>query len=90
MNKEQYQEETEIKEKTTTIKSIVVYNDDVNSFDHVIGCFMSILGHEQEKAVIEAYTIHFEGKCEVKSGSYKELEPYALSLLNQKLSCKIE
>jgi ATP-dependent Clp protease adaptor protein ClpS len=90
MSKEKYQEDSQVKDKTTTLRTIVVYNDDVNSFDHVINCFMNILGHTFDESLVEAYTIHNEGKCDVKSGSYDELEPYALALLNQKLSAKIE
>jgi len=90
MSKEKYQEDSQVKERTTTLRTIVVYNDDVNTFEHVIECFMEILNHTFEESMIEAYTIDSEGKCDVKSGSYDELEPYALALLNQKLSAKIE
>jgi len=90
MNKEQFNEEFDVKDKTSIVKSIVVYNDDVNSFEHVIECFIKILELSEEDAIRYTLTVHYEGKCAVKSGSYKELEPYALSLMNQKLSCKIE
>ena len=90
MAQEKHKEESQIKDKLATIKSIVVYNDDVNSFDHVIACFVNILKHDMDRAVQSTLTVHYEGKCSVKEGSYDELEPFALSLLNQKLSCKIE
>ena len=90
MGQEKHKEEGFVKDKFATLKSIVVYNDDVNSFDHVIGCFINILKHDMEKAMISTFTVHNEGKCDVKSGTYEELEPFALSLMNQKLSCKIE
>ena len=90
MSKEKYQEDSQVKDKITTIRTIVVYNDDVNSFEHVINCFMTILEHTFEESMVEAYTIHNNGKCDVKSGSYDELEPYALALLNKQLSAKIE
>jgi len=90
MNKEQFKEEVEVKDKLSTLKSIVVYNDDINSFEHVIDCFIKILELDTDEAIKNTLTVHYEGKCGVKSGTYKELEPYALSLMNQKLSCKIE
>ena len=90
MNKEQFQEDFEVKDKISLVKSIVVYNDDINTFEHVINCFISILELSEEDAIKYTLTVHYTGKCAVKSGSYKELEPYALALLDQKLSCKIE
>lgn len=90
MNKEQYDNQYKTETKIDYLKSIVVYNDDVNSFEHVISCFISILKHDMDKAVRCTTTVHFDGKCDVMSGSYEELEPYALALMNKKLSCKIE
>jgi len=90
MNKEQFESESQVKNKTSLVKNIVVYNDDVNSFEHVIECFITILELPEKDAIRFTLIVHYEGKCAVKSGSYKELEPYALSLMNQKLSCKIE
>ena len=90
MSKEKFQEEGEVKEKIQTLKQIVVYNDDVNSFDHVIDCFVKILEIEVELAIRYTMAVHYEGKCSVKEGSYNELEPFALRLLDRQLSCKIE
>jgi len=90
MSKEKEQKNSQLKDKTITLRTIVVYNDDINTFEHVINCFMTILEHPYEQSLIETYTIHVDGKCGVKSGTYEELEPYALALLNQKLSIKIE
>ena len=71
-------------------KSIVVYNDDVNTFDWVIICFETILGVSEQDAANYAYIIHTEGKCAVKSGSVFELKPLCERLLNAKLNAKIE
>jgi ATP-dependent Clp protease adaptor protein ClpS len=77
-------------QETEEFKSIVVYNDDVNSFDWVIICFESILGLSEQDASECAFIIHTEGKCAVKSGSIEELKPLCLKLLNAKLNAKIE
>ena len=90
MGLEKHKEKSSTQDQVAMLKNIVVYNDDVNTFEHVIECFMTILGHDLERATKSAYTIHFKGKCDVKSGTYEELEPYALKLLNEKLSAKIE
>lgn len=70
--------------------SIVVYNDDVNSFQHVIACFVAILGHDALQAEQCAWIIHNNGKCSVKSGSFEELIPYCEALLDMQISAKIE
>lgn len=90
MSKEQHQEDVKPQEKIATLRTIVVYNDDVNTFDHVIKCFTTILKMNETTAIMSAYTIDQEGKCDVRTGSYNELEPFALALLNQQLSAKIE
>lgn len=70
--------------------NIVVYNDDHNTFDHVINCFVSILGHQVTQAEQCAYIIHTKGKCDVKHGSFEELRPYKNLLTEQGLSAVIE
>jgi ATP-dependent Clp protease adaptor protein ClpS len=70
-------------------KSIVVFNDDVNTFDHVISTFMRILEHTEEQAEQCAWIIHTKGKCKVKSGSYDELEPKCTAILEKGISAEI-
>jgi ATP-dependent Clp protease adaptor protein ClpS len=73
----------------TLEKAIVVYNDDFNTFDHVIETFVKILGHSPHQAEQCAMLIHFKGKCKVKQGSYEELEPLCTSILEKGLSAEI-
>lgn len=56
-------------------RSIVLYNDDVNSFFHVIECLMKYCKHTFEQAEQCSLIVHNNGKCSVKSGSVEELEP---------------
>ncbi len=74
-----------LEEKVTT-HSIILYNDDFNTFDHVISCLVQICNHE----VIQAWIVHTNGKCIVKTGEYKELEPLCTLLLEKGLSAIIE
>lgn len=78
------------KTKKHLTKSIVVYNDDHNSFDWVIRSFIDLLKHDLQQAEQCAHLIHFKGKCGVKSGSLKELKPYKDGLIDRGLSAVIE
>jgi len=69
---------------------IIVFNDDVNSFEWVIHCFMEILKHSHEQAEQLSIIIHFKGKATVKSGAKKELVPLCEALLDRGLSAVVE
>ncbi len=69
---------------------LIVYNDDHNTFDWVIQCFMEILNHTSEQAEQLALIIHFKGKATVKTGSFKELKPKKDALVDRGLSAVIE
>lgn len=71
-------------------RAIVLYNDEVNSFDYVILCLMKYCGHEMLQAEQCALIVHTNGKCKVKSGSYEELEPICTALLERGLTAEIE
>lgn len=68
---------------------IIVYNDDHNSFDWVIQCFVEVLGHTHEQAEQLSFIIHFKGKACVKRGSRKELKPLKDALVERGLSAVI-
>lgn len=70
-------------------RGIVVYNDDFNTFEHVINTFIKILGHGPEQAEQCAMLIHLKGKCKVKQGSYEELEPMCTAILERGISAEI-
>ncbi len=78
-----------LEEKVTT-HSIILYNDDFNTFDHVISCLVQICNHELIQAEQCAWIVHTNGKCIVKTGEYKELEPLCTLLLEKGLSAIIE
>jgi ATP-dependent Clp protease adaptor protein ClpS len=78
-----------LQERVTT-HSIILYNDDFNTFDHVISCLIKICSHEIIQAEQCAWIVHTNGKCIVKTGEYKQLEPLCTSLLEKGLSAIIE
>ena len=80
----------ELEKKITEVKQIVLYNDNINTFDHVIDCLIKICKHEPEQAEQCAYIVHYKGKCFVKSGEFKKLKPLCEGLLEKGLSAAIE
>lgn len=73
-----------------SLKEIVLYNDDVNTFSHVIECLIKICEHTPEQAEQASLIVHFRGRCGVKRGEENELKGKCLALLEQGLSAKIE
>jgi ATP-dependent Clp protease adaptor protein ClpS len=61
--------------ETTDLMDLVVFNDDVNTFDHVINTLVKICKHTQEQAEQCTMLIHYKGKCTVKNGSFEFLKP---------------
>ena len=71
-------------------KNIVVYNDDVNTFEHVILCLIKYCRHSLEQAEQCTHISHNNGKCAVKSGSFNKLKPIYEALLENGILAKIE
>lgn len=69
---------------------LIVWNDDVNTFDWVIESLMEICGHRQEQAEQCALLVHFKGKCAVKEGSLEDLKPMCSGLLDRGISATLE
>lgn len=69
---------------------IVLYNDDVNSFDFVIDALIDVCEHEPIQAEQCTMLVHYKGKCAVKTGSYEELKPKCSKLLELGLSAEIK
>lgn len=90
----QYQEEEDILIDEEILAGsgarLVVYNDDVNTFEWVIECFIKILHHTHEQAEQLSMLIHFKGKATVKSGDHDDLKPYKDALTDRGLSAVIE
>ena len=90
--KELQESEVTIEESSELLREaeIIVYNDNVNDINYVIKCFCRILGHTVEQASQCTYLIHYKGRCGVKKGTIKELQPLLEALLDSKLSALIE
>jgi ATP-dependent Clp protease adaptor protein ClpS len=81
---------TEVQTKTTSPYQIIVWNDDVNTFEWVIETLMEVCGHTHEQAEQCAYIIHFSGKYAVKSGTYEDLRPMVDAILDRGISATLE
>ena len=88
-SKEKIQEEVLYDEKESEHREIVLYNDDVNTFDHVINTLIHACDHTPEQAEQCSIIVHYKGKCIVKSGTYEELKPRCTMLLNADLNAEI-
>ena len=86
---EQIQEEVAVLEAVGVNNEIVLHNDDVNTFDHVINMLIQICDHTSEQAEQCAILVHYKGKCTVKTGELSDLKPRCTSLLDAGLSAEI-
>jgi len=73
-----------------TYNDLVLYNDEINTFDFVIESLMEVCGHDFEQAEQCALVTHYKGRCMIKSGSYQELKSMAEELTNRKLTVAME
>lgn len=87
--KEKVLEEVSVLEDVLKENEIVLYNDDVNTFDHVIETLIYACDHIPEQAEQCAIIVHYKGKCTVKTGSYDDLIPRCSKLLEAGLSAEI-
>jgi ATP-dependent Clp protease adaptor protein ClpS len=70
--------------------NLIVWNDEVNTFEWVIDSLMEICGHSHEQAEQCAYIIHFHGKYAVMKGSYDELKPKCDAITDRGIGATVE
>ncbi len=69
---------------------LVLYNDDINSFEYVIESLIEVCGHSSVQAEQCTFIAHFKGLCEVKKGKREFLEPMQVNLVKKGLKASIE
>jgi ATP-dependent Clp protease adaptor protein ClpS len=69
---------------------LIVWNDEVNTFEWVIETLVEVCGHSYEQAEQCSYIIHFRGKYAVKEGSYDELKPLCDAITERGIGATIE
>ena len=70
--------------------NLIVWNDEVNTFEWVIETLIDICHHTYEQAEQCAYIIHFQGKYAVKQGSYEELKPMCDAITDRELGRRLK
>lgn len=73
----------------TDVNDLVVFNDDFNTFDHVIKTLIKVCKHTTEQAEQCTWLIHYKGKCAVKSGSMDELKPMREAIVDAGIDARI-
>jgi ATP-dependent Clp protease adaptor protein ClpS len=91
---------TEVQEETFTLDEIlaglketnrlILWNDDFNTFEHVIHCLMKYLDYNEPQSEVIAWTVHNEGKCVILEGSFTEIEIYRKIFKQEGLTVSIE
>ncbi|HPF98400.1 MAG: ATP-dependent Clp protease adaptor ClpS [Flavobacteriaceae bacterium] len=87
--REKTSEETLLQEDVSNLNELVLFNDDVNTFDHVIETLIYACDHTPEQAEQCSIIVHYKGKCTVKTGVFDDLEPRCTMLLDAGLSAEI-
>jgi len=87
---EQVLEELLTEKQEANQNEIVVFNDEVNTFDYVIDMLMQTCEHDSIQAEQCTMLIHYKGKCAVKTGHYEDLYPRCSALLEAGLSAEIQ
>jgi ATP-dependent Clp protease adaptor protein ClpS len=91
---------TETQEQTFTLEELlagfkelhrlILWNDDHNTFDHVIHCMIKYLDYNETQAEKIAWKVHNEGKCAVLEGSFTEVEVYRKILQQEGLTVSVD
>jgi ATP-dependent Clp protease adaptor protein ClpS len=84
------EEEVEVNLELDANDALILYNDDVNTFDHVIDSLVEECRHTPTQAEQVAWIVHTKGKCDVKHGTFEKLQPICKRLQERGLSAVIE
>jgi ATP-dependent Clp protease adaptor protein ClpS len=85
-----WQEELEVDVLESQNHSIILWNDEVNTFDWVIESLIEVCNHTPEQAEQCAMFVHFKGKYAVKNGDFEELRPQCEALLDRGINATID
>jgi ATP-dependent Clp protease adaptor protein ClpS len=75
--------------ETTDLMELVVFNDDFNTFGHVIKTLIKVCKHSAEQAEQCTLLIHYKGMCAVKSGTFNYLKPFRDAICEKGIDAKI-
>jgi len=78
------------KDSSGNYKNLVLFNDNINTFNFVITSLIEVCHHEPQQAEQCALTAHYKGKCVIKTGDFKVLKPISDALSARNLTVTIE
>lgn len=89
---EQFEEEVDVLEEVVGVDQcdLVVFNDEVNTFEFVIETLIDVCGHSAEQAEQCTLLIHFKGKCAVKKGTFEELAPMRNDICRRGIAAEVQ
>ena len=86
----QHEEDLDVLTETVSSCQLIVWNDDVNTFDWVIETLMEVCGHSFEQAEQCSLFIHFKGKYAVKDGMFEDLKPMCEAIIDRGINATVE
>jgi ATP-dependent Clp protease adaptor protein ClpS len=86
----EFDEKVSVNSKSDLSKNLVIYNDDFNTFEHVIDSLIKVCKHEHIQAEQCTWIIHYNGKCAVKEGDMDDLLRMRRALSERGLDAKIQ
>jgi len=90
LTKPQEEQDTDVLTALEKTYHIIVWNDEVNTFEWVIETLMEVCGHSEEQAEQCALLIHTQGKYAVKQGSYEDLRPMCEAITDRGINATLE
>lgn len=90
MVKEKEQHSTKTEELYSNLNELILFNDDINTFNFVIETLIDVCEHDAFQAEQCTLIVHFKGKCAVKSGGFHELNPICKEMINRGLVVEIK
>jgi ATP-dependent Clp protease adaptor protein ClpS len=86
MKKQQLKSSTSTSDTIANKMELILFNDDINTFDYIIESLVEVCDHNLEQAEQCATIAHYKGKCGIKSGLLSELTPMNNELNNRGIS----
>lgn len=71
-------------------KRLILFNDDINTFDFVIETLIEVCGHDPQQAENCTLIAHFKGKCAIKTGALEDLKLCYETMILKKLTVEIQ
>ena len=87
--KEKTSDLAEVFSKEELMKSLVLFNDDHNTFDFIISSLVDVCEHNSEQAENCALIAHYNGKCQIKKGIIDKLRPLYVEMTNRQITVDI-